>query len=468
MSHAPEDDPETDAERAHEGDGRDGGAAAPRHGDRRAERAPPPARQARGVDETSPRDGDDDGTHEAGGRRRPLVDLAPPHRASGDDRLVDVLWAALDDAAAGIVDDAAPHGFHSWPAGMPPALAARVISALDERGVARSGAVVDPFSGGGTVGLEAVLHRRPFLGVDLNPLAARVGTVRSHRRSPGEADAFGAVIDAVVERSTDRVRRRVRTRADVPDDVAAAYAPHVLLELAGLLEEIDAVATDEHRRTLAVVFSSILTKVSMRRGDTDTRGGDGGKRIGRFVASETFGRKAHELCRRQVALFERVGPAAPRPRFAVDDARALPRVLRASLGRRAALVLTSPPYGGTYDYALQHAHRLAWLGLDDAAFRRDEIGARRRRARDAAAFDDELVDVLRAVADSLDDDGLAVLLMGDGEFSGVRVPADTQLARLAGAADLEVAAVVSAPRPDWRGGAPREEHLVALRAQRRR
>jgi hypothetical protein len=404
------------------------------------------------------------GAPDAAPRRRPLVDLAPPHRARGDDSLVQVLWAALDDAAAAIVDVAAPHGFHSWPAGMPPALAARIVAELDVRDVPKSGIVVDPFSGGGTVGLEAVLHRRPFLGVDLNPLAARVGSVRTHRRSPGDADAFLAVIDAVVDRSRDRVRRRVAVRAEVPDVVAAAYAPHVLLELAGLLEEIDAVPTDEHRRTLAVVFSAILTKVSQRRGDTDGRSqvDDGGKRIGRFLTSEIFGRKAHELVARQVALFERVGPAAPRPRFVVDDARALPRALRTTFGRRAALVLTSPPYGGTYDYAAQHAHRLAWLGLDDGAFQRGEIGARRRRDRDSGAFDAEIIDVLRGIADALEDDGLAVLLMGDGEFAGARVPADEQLARLAPAADLRVIATVSAPRPDRRGGAPREEHLIAL------
>jgi hypothetical protein len=35
--------------------------------------------------------------------------------------------------------------------------------------------------------------------------------------------------------------------------------------------------------------------------------------------------------------------------------------------------------------------------------------------------------VLRAMSDSLADDGLAVLLMGDGEVAGVRMPADEQL-----------------------------------------
>lgn len=404
--------------------------------------------------------------------RRPFVDLAPPTRARGDDVLADLLFTALEAAADGFVEHEVPHGFHSWPAGMSPAVAATILDGVADVDGQKGGVVVDPFSGGGTVGLEAVLHRRPFFGVDLNPLSARVGFVRSHRRSPGEADSFTAVLDGVVERSKNRVRERVRVRAEVSDDVAAAYAPHVLLELAGLLEEIGEVDVDEHRKTLAVVFSSILTKVSQRQGDT-SRDDDvgGGKRIGRFITSELFQRKAAELVQRQVKLFERVGPAAPRPRFFVDDARALPSVLRRASDRRAALVLTSPPYAGTYDYAHHHAHRLAWLGLSDGReagrFARDEIGARRRRDRTAADFDDEVSDVLSAIASSLADDGLAVLLMGDGQMQGVRIAADVQLERLAHDAGLEFAAAASAPRPDWRGGPPREEHLVALRRRRR-
>ena len=404
--------------------------------------------------------------------RRPFVDLAPPTRARGDDALAELLFTALEAAAEGVVEHDVPHGFHSWPAGMPPAVASTILDGVADGPGQKGGVVVDPFSGGGTVGLEAVLHRRPFYGIDLNPLSARVGFVRTHRRSPGDADAFAAVIDAVVERSKQRVRDRVRVRADVPDDVAAAYAPHVLLELAGLLEEIAAVDTDEHRKTLAVVFSSILTKVSQRQGDT-SRSDDvgGGKRIGRFVTSEIFQRKAKELVQRQVQLFQRVGPAAPRPHFFVDDARALPEVLRRASDRRAALVLTSPPYAGTYDYAHHHAHRLAWLGLSDGReagrFARDEIGARRRRDRSAADFDGEVSDVLGAIAASLSDDGLAVLLMGDGQMQGVRIAADLQLERLAPGAGLVFAAAASAPRPDWRGGPPREEHLVAFRRRTR-
>jgi hypothetical protein len=393
--------------------------------------------------------------------RRPFTALAAPTRSSGDERLASVLFAALTAATAEETHDV-PHGFHSWPAGMPPSLARAVLLGLASGHPSGNGVVVDPFSGGGTVGLEALLHRRPFLGVDLNPLATRVGTVRTHRRTAEDADAFLAVAQGVMERSKDRVRQRVRVRAQVSDRVAASYAPHVLLELAGLLEEVDAVAVEEYRRTLAVVFSAILTKVSRRRGDSSNSiVDDDEKRIGRFLASEFFFHKAQELASRQVRLGERVGAAAPRPRFVVDDARNIAGALAKKWKRRAALVLTSPPYGGTYDYASHHAHRLEWLGLSAARLLDQEIGSRRRQANDDA-FDLELTSVLDAISDCLDQDGLAVLLMGDGERAGQRIPADQQLVRLSSKSNLRVVATASAPRADWRGGSGREEHLVAL------
>lgn len=395
--------------------------------------------------------------------RRAQTNLLPPSRRSvsegADAAIADVLFRALQAAAVGAAADEAdvPHGFHSWPAGMHPAIAMTLLDAFE-------GDVVDPFSGGGTVGLEALLHQRRFFGVDLNPLSARIGAVRCRPRDADSVAAVSAVVDLVTERSKERVRRKVRVRAAVSADVATAYLPHTLLELAGLLEEIAAVTDDDVKKTLAVVFSSILTKVSLRRGDTDVGGTEvdgaeastAAKRVGRFFPSELFQQKAQQLLTRQHGLWRRVGMQGPKPVFVVDDARRLPELVK-----RTQLIVTSPPYGGTYDYAFHHAHRLAFLRLDDTALRAGELGAR-RNGTDAKGFDDDVTAMLTAMASVLDDDGLVILLVGDGHVGGRRVAADAQLAALAPAAGLVVRASASAPRRDWRGGPDREEHLVAL------
>ena len=384
-------------------------------------------------------------------RRRALSSLLPPTRQGGDRSISAVLFAALARAAETDADTLT-HGFHSWPARMHPAIPAALLDGLSVRGT-----VVDCFCGGGTTLVEARRRGLFCVGVDLNPLAARVAEVRTDVRDEAARMRFRASLLSVVERSKERVRKKVPVRAQLSPEEVRRYDPHVLLELAGLLDEISQVEPLRDRRALAVTFSSIVTKVSRQRSDTDER--EGQKRIGRFIPSEMFEKKGLELLERWASLAAACPPGSPVPQLFTDDALHLPQILR---GKKAQLILTSPPYGGTYDYARHHAHRLAWLQLSEQDFERRELGSRRRSS--TTSWDDEVVQMLQAMAASLAPGGSVVLLMGDGELQGRRMAADEQLQRLGGSARLRVVASASAPRLDWRGGAERSEHLVLLRA----
>jgi hypothetical protein len=417
------------------------------------------------------------------GRRRAQANLQPPTDAWGDERLSRTLWDALDVAAHEDVGDSPfPHGFHSWPAGVHPAIPRVLLDVLLP--AVGDGVVADPFAGGGTVGLEALLHGRAFVGTDLNPLSRLVGGERCRPRDRVTAAAVEEAALSVTEASKERVREKRPARAPVPPAIAQQYLPHTLMELAGLLEEIDAVSDKDARRTLAVCFSAILTKVSQRRGDTDDtrldpqKPGDGGKRIGRFIPTERFFDKAQELLDKQVALHEalegRFGKDGPRlaegVQFLTDDARKLNRHLPKAL---AKLIITSPPYGGTYNYTDHHAHRLAFLGLNDDAFQMGELFPRRQQ-HDGKAFDQGTFSMLSGLSDALHDDGLALVVVGDADLDGERVDAARHLEAIAPKVSMEVVAVASAPRPDFlrrgpkdRGRGPRQEHLVALAHRRR-
>jgi hypothetical protein len=256
---------------------------------------------------------------------------------------------------------------------------------------------------------------------------------------------------AVAAASEARVRGRVPIIVDLPKREVAWYAPHILKELGGLLEEIR--AHPEEREALEIVFSAIVVKCSKQRAETSDR--ETARRLRKGLPTEFFLRKAEELVERMAALTEVA--RGPRPLLFEGDARRLPQILG---GRRVELVVTSPPYGGTYDYATHHARRVAWLGLDPRSLHRHEVGAR-RRARDPdarARWDRELGAVLRAVAATLTPGGRAVLVQGDGVLAGQPVPAVPQVATLAAPTGLAFVAAASQPR---RGG--REEHLIWLR-----
>lgn len=382
--------------------------------------------------------------------RRALSNLGGEVRARGEPELAAMLARAWERAASE-PPDVLTHGFHSWPARMHWAIARTVIEALAPRSIA------DPFCGGGTVLVEARVFGARAHGVDLNPLARLLSEVKVDPRDAAGRARLVERAEEVAARSEARVRGRVPIRVALPREEREWFAPHVLKELGGLMEEIRAIDEPGDRRALAMVFSSILVKVSRQRADTAEH--MTARRIRKGLSTELFLRKAHELAQRLEELAQVA--KGPMPRVIEGDARELPELC----GRaRFDLVLTSPPYGGTYDYARHHARRVAWLGLDDSALRRLEIGARRSlTGPDAAVHWERDVDaMLAAIARVLRPGGHVVLVAGDAQIGRTRVEAPAQLVRLGRRHGLSPTAIASQARADRTGGPTREEHIALL------
>lgn len=382
--------------------------------------------------------------------RRALSNLGGEVRARGEPELAAMLARAWERAASE-PPDVLTHGFHSWPARMHWAIARTVIEALAPRSIA------DPFCGGGTVLVEARVFGARALGVDLNPLARLLSEVKVDPRDAAGRARLVERAEDVAARSEARVRGRVPIRVALPREEREWFAPHVLKELGGLMEEIRAIDEPGDRRALAMVFSSILVKVSRQRADTAEH--MTARRIRKGLSTELFLRKAHELAQRLEELAQVA--KGPMPRVIEGDARELPEL---SGRARFDLVLTSPPYGGTYDYARHHARRIAWLGLDDSALRRLELGARRSlTGPDAAVHWERDVDaMLAAVARVLRPGGHVVLVAGDAQIGRTRVEAPAQLVRLGRRHGLSPTAIASQVRADRTGGPTREEHIALL------
>jgi hypothetical protein len=388
-------------------------------------------------------------------QRRPLAQVGGPVSTAGDPELARTLARAWEGPHPRGPDDLT-HGFHSYPARMHPGVAAVLLEALSEP----RALVLDPFCGAGTVLVECMVADRRAFGVDLNPLALRIAEVRCDWREEASRARFAEELLRVTERSLARVRARVDARAPVPKHEVRWYAPHVLKELAGLHEEIGAVAQDRDRRALEMVMSALLVKFSRQRAETAEE--EAPKTLRKGLVSEFFHRKGTELVARWEALDAAVPRPVPRPRLRQGDARRVRTLLQKDV--KVDLVLTSPPYGGTYDYAQQHGRRYPWLGIDPRPLQSAEVGARRDLAGPDAArqWDGQVLAVLRALAAMLTPKGYMALVMGDGQVGRRRVPADAQLQRLAPRAGLRLLAVASQPRPDFTGGPPRKEHVLVL------
>jgi hypothetical protein len=147
----------------------------------------------------------------------------------------------------------------------------------------------------------------------------------------------------------------------------------------------------------------------------------------------------------------------------LGDARKLAHVSDGSV----AVILTSPPYVGTYDYTQHHERRFGWLGLDAKKLQLHEIGARRQQRvtvdETLAEWQRDVDAVVGEMARVLAPDGVVFVASGDSTVGNRPVAGDAALRSAATRARLVVMASAAEERPNfYLRGATRREHLLML------
>ena len=374
------------------------------------------------------------GQSRADDRRTPGPSEVDGVRTDGDPEMSAVLARALSHAGR---EDRETHGFHTYPAGMNPSCATEIIDACP-------GAVHDPFCGGGTVLVEAMLCGREASGTDISPIAHLVTRART---APVE---MATPVRAAARRITEAAKEPTET--DIPEIASSWYEPHVAEELGrirdGIRREDPAL-----QPLLLAVFSSILVKASFRESDTSNN------RVPTQRPPGTTLTLFHKKARLYGRMLETMPAGLSRPSIELGDARETPPP------REVGLVLTSPPYPGVYDYLPMQQLRYAWLGLDPGPGFSKEIGSRRDfRARGRADAVTEWQEATRAwvstQAQALSPGGRMAVVVGDGLVAGRNVDTLDATVQAMEAAGLFIYARASADRPDHARGDVRTEHIV--------
>jgi len=392
-------------------------------------------------------------------QRRAFSTLGGPVDLGGDAEAARTLGRLYEVERS--LERALTHGFHSYAGRMHPSIARGAVAAFSAKG----DAVIDPFCGSGTVPVEAMgLGRRAF-GVDASPLGVAIARVRTTLLGEAGRERLVREAASVAEQSGERARKR--RRPDVPywaTKEVARFHPHVLYELLGLRELVMALPDDDIGRALRMCLSSLLVKF-MKAGPNAPRDG-AEKRIARGVPSRMLADRAAELAQGLAALERRMPAGTAAAEISEGDARALPTATGS-----AALVLSSPPYAGTYDYAAIHDARFLWLGLSEKKFRRVQLGARTEHVGDVSgtAWRSEQARIMAEIARVLRPGGHALLVVGDGVVDGRAENAPDGIAAAGAAVGLEAVARASQARPlhDRRlaqifADQPRREHLLLL------
>jgi hypothetical protein len=431
-----------------------------------------------------------------GKERRAFSPARTPGRieSGGDPTWAEILSRAItapqrDRDDRGIADSLT-HGLHTYPARLHPAMARQLIAALLEARAAAASAqapatILDPFCGAGTVLVEARRAGARAVGVDANPLAVLIARAKTWTAPAGRRAALrriGRELAAAAWNEGKAARRAdyqpAPLRAPAGADPAARsrslegwFPPHVRRELEYLATRIDDLRTEDAELAdlLTVVLSSILYKVSRRASDTDPSRVE--RNVSRGAAARLFGERVELLCKGLDALAR--ASSAPIPAVYRGDARHLDGadIEPASVD----IVVTSPPYAGTYDYVEQHQLRLDFLAMPASRFREAEIGSReqfagdpeqRRRAR--RRYKRALGATMAEMARALVPGGLAAVILGDSVAGDRAIRADEVMREAAGDHFVLIAWVWQA-RPKLGslehqafGDEPKREHIFLL------
>lgn len=340
---------------------------------------------------------------------RPSSPPPPPSRSPAEAPWLAPWWKGLGRRYGHVF-----HSMCSYMGSFPPGLPRYLIEQLTEPG----DVVLDPFSGRGTAPLEACLAGRHGVGVDLNPLASMLSSVKLDPPTLAETLARLAQLEGsyvpepVGDRAPPEIRMLFEEGTTLPQilhmkaslDPADRTDRFLLASLAGILH-------GNHTRD---VVSSRCLSVSMPNTFSMSPG-----YLARYIAEKSLVRPpfdAFEKLRLRMHFEFAEGVPALRGRALRGDARALSGLIAPG---SAKLIVTSPPYLNVVRYGKFNWIRLWLLGesvSDVDRSLRVEATDRRLALSDRMRFKGYcgfLKTVLTECATVLRDDGVCAVTIGD-------------------------------------------------------
>ncbi|WP_293382535.1 class I SAM-dependent methyltransferase [Phenylobacterium sp.] len=330
------------------------------------------------------------------------------------------------------------HQIHLYPARFPAFIVERALEYAAARGVEVT-RVGDVFCGSGTVTQVAGARNLEFWGCDINPVATLIARVKSARGEPERFNELAADISA----NFDRASSVPDLSPDAVSRLAPWYRPDQFGDLAKLRNAIGAKvpASDPSRAAFDCAFSAIVKPASQWRKRSVKPAMDARKAP--TAVLQAFVRQCDFMSDAWAAMPNRPAPSAEildgdvntieRPNFPID------------------LIITSPPYATSYEYADVHQLSALWLGYADdhrrlragvigTSTRRTDLGRALRHLNSigmqvvfslfekdralAEAMATYFLDMQKAVGrchEFLRPGGICVFVVGNTQLNGVRI-----------------------------------------------
>lgn len=248
------------------------------------------------------------------------------------------------------------HSIHSYPAKFIPEIPRALINILP---MPKDTLILDPFCGSGVTLVEAQAQNIDSVGIDLNPIACLISSVKTQILP---LDFLSMAREVV----TNAIKTKKNNNIPNIPNLDHWFKRDIQQALANLNYEISKVADQSTQKALKFCLSSIIVKVSNQ--DSDTRYAAVDKKCSQEDLFNFFLNSCDKLVKSKTKQIHGVESLVLN-KSCLD-------ITHSDFNKPVGLVITSPPYPNAYEYWLYHKYRMWWLGFDPLEVKKNEIGAR--------------------------------------------------------------------------------------------
>ncbi len=329
------------------------------------------------------------------------------------------------------------HRIHAYPAKFPAFITTKAIQYAEERGISIN-TVADVFCGCGTTSYEACRNQKKFWGCDINPVATLIAQVKSRKYN----DKTLVKYYREIIKSFDSISINIE---DYPinERIQFWFPEKQICDLIRLKQSIlDTVPCNSHyQKFFLCAFSNILKGTSVWLTKSIKPQTDPNKSpanvIEAFHTQFEFMRSANH--KNELSSQNQVN---------IENVSILERNFRKPF---VDLLITSPPYVTSYEYADLHQLSTLWLDYTDdyKSLRKGSIGSLfrptdfnedikhlnktgesivfqlwnvdKRKAQAVARYYLDMQQSIKKCFDIMNDNGMALFVIGNTEYKGVKV-----------------------------------------------
>ena len=292
------------------------------------------------------------------------------------------------------------HGFYTYPAKFIPQLAARIINEYSEK----DDIVIDPFMGSGTTIVEAIINQRIGIGTDINEIAVLLSKVKStpinYNLLISEFSNLIFKLQHKLNGSFEKELENAKKQIYLNERVDYWFKPHIKDKLIIILNNILKIENKDIRDFFLITFAQILKSCSiwLQKSVKPTRDFNK-KEIDPFYKFEW---QAKRMIKKFKDFDNLLGNNIKNDisNFRIvknNDARDLPCEIN-----KASLIVTSPPYVTSYEYADLHQLSSLWFGyLEELSdFRKKFIGSSARERKKINLLSDTADNIIKKLGNN--------------------------------------------------------------------